>query len=149
MAKPHSSRDVIDGRAVKSLVAAKALRCATVIGQVGGWAVLVQFGAQERVVAAQRSQRMRLWRNLNTAAAFVRDELQMPRFAVDSTGLETGINVVKRPDQSERLRKQREAANYDMWYRAQVQAGLDALAHGDVLGHDEAEADFAAMMETA
>ena len=141
--------DIIDGSAVKSLVEAQALRGATVLGQPGGWAVLVRYGALERAVAAQRARQPRLWRNLNAAASYVRDELLLPRFEVDALAHEAGTNAVKRPDQAERLRKQREAAGYDTWFRAQVQQGLDAVECGDVLSFDEAEADFARMMAKA
>ena len=70
-----SSLDTIDGKAVKNLAGAHALNGAVVFGQPGGFAVLVKYGVNERAVAAQRSRRMRIWRNLNTAAAYVRDEL--------------------------------------------------------------------------
>ena len=76
--------DTIDGKAVQSLVEAHAIRGATVLGQPGGWAVLVRYGALERAVAAQRARKPRLWRNLATAATFVRDELGVARFEVDA-----------------------------------------------------------------
>ncbi|MGO9772639.1 MAG: hypothetical protein ACLPSW_24425 [Roseiarcus sp.] len=70
----HSSTlpDTIDGKAVQSLVEAQAIRGAVVLGQPGGWNVLVRYGTLERAVAAQRARKPRLWRNLATAAAFVR-----------------------------------------------------------------------------
>ncbi len=82
----HSSilPDTIDGKAVQSLVEARAIRGATVLGQPGGWAVLVRYGALERAVSAQRARKPRLWRNLATAATFVRDELGVTRFEVDT-----------------------------------------------------------------
>ena len=70
-------------KTVKNLVIAHALNGAVVLGQPGGFAVLVKYGANERAVAAQRSRRMRIWRNLNTAAAYVRNELGLERFEID------------------------------------------------------------------
>ena len=137
---------VLDGNAAKSLANASGLHSALVLGQPGGWNVLVRYGSSERAVAAQRSQHARLWRNLNTAVTFIRDELGMARFEVDASGHAAGAGTVKRPDQSERLRKQKAAADYDAYYRARVQEGRDAVARGDVLTEEEEEADFAKMM---
>jgi hypothetical protein len=121
----HSPRpEIIDGKAVKSLVEAKAVSGATILGQPGGWAVVIRYGAMERAVAAQRSQRMRLWRNLNTAANFVREELGVGRFEVETAEHDPSVNEIKRPDQSERLRRQQEAVEHDAWFRAQVEQSL-------------------------
>ena len=38
----------------------------------------------------------------------------------------------------------REAAEYDAWFRRQVQIGLDAANAGDVLTHEEMQAEVAA-----
>lgn len=129
MPTPH---EIIDSKAVKNLVDAQAIRQAVVLGQRGGWAVLVRYGTQERVIAAQRSRRMRLWRNLNTAATFVREELQMPRFEVDTAEYDPQAATRKRPDQAERLRQQHAAAEHDAWFRAEVQKTLDGIADGTV-----------------
>lgn len=116
--------DVIDSKAVRGLVEAKAIKGAIILGRPGGWAVVIRYGSVERTIAAQRSRRMRLWRNLNTAASFVRDELGMGRFEVDAVEHDASARGVKRPDQSERLRRQREAAEHDAWFRAQVGEAL-------------------------
>lgn len=146
MPSAHHQPEIIDGKAVKSLVEAHAVRGATILGQPGGWAIVVRYGAVERAIAAQRSRQMRLWRNLNSAASFVRNELGVVRFDVNTAAHDDKVNAVKRPDQSARLRKQREAAEYDAWFRAKVQEGLDAAERGDAVSHEEAEADFAHMM---
>lgn len=124
--------DIIDGKAVQSLVEAHAVRGATVIGQKGGWAVLVRYGILERAIAAQRARKPRLWRNLATAAAFVRDELGVVRFEVDAQAYEPDPGARRRPDQAERLRKQREAAEHDMWFRTEVQNTLDRIDAGKI-----------------
>lgn len=132
MPRSHTPPDTIDGKAVKSLVDAHAIQSATVFGQPGGWAVLVRYGTNERTVAAQRTQRPRLWRNLNTAAAFVRDELGISRFEVDTADYDPEAIERKRPDQAERLRRQREAADHDAWFRTEVGKTLDGIANGMV-----------------
>ncbi len=130
---PHNQPpNTIDGKAVKSLVDADAIQSAVVLGQPGGWAVLVRYGVNERAVSAQRARRPRLWRNLNTAAAFVREELGVSRFEVDTTDYDPEAIERKRPDQTERLRRQREAAEHDAWFRTEVAKTLDGIAAGTV-----------------
>ncbi len=131
MARQSTLPEIIDGKAVQSLVEAHAIRGATVLGQRGGWAVLVRYGALERAVAAQRAKTPRLWRNLTTAAAFVRDELGLARFEVDAQAHEPDAGR-RRPDQAERLRQQREAAEHDAWFRAEVQKTLDRIDAGEI-----------------
>jgi len=72
-------REIIDGKAIQDLVKAHAIQSAIILGQPGGWAVVVRHGVAEQAVAAQRAHKPRLWRNLNTAVAYVRDELGLPR----------------------------------------------------------------------
>lgn len=122
--------DTIDGKAVKNLATAHALNGAVVFGQPGGFAVLVKYGANERAVAAQRSQRMRIWRNLNTAAAYIRDELGIARFEIDMTEHDPEAVERKRPDTAERQRQLHEAGEHDAWFRGQVQMALDGIKDG-------------------
>lgn len=137
-----SSLDTIDGKAVKNLAGAHALDGAVVFGQPGGFAVLVKYGTSERAVAAQRSRRMRIWRNLNTAAAYVRDELGLVRFEIDMTEHDPAAVERKRPDTAERQRQLHEAAEHDAWFRGQVQKALDGISDGSnrALSDDEWEA---------
>ena len=137
MAHSHTPPDIIDGKAVQSLVEAHAIRGAVVLGQPGGWAVLVRYGALERAVAAQRARKPRLWRNLATAAAFVRDELGVVRFEVDALDHDPNAIARKRPDQAERLRQQRQAVEHDKWFRAEVRKTLNGVAEGSIGFIDE------------
>ena len=121
MAHTSSKPEIIDGKAVQSLVEAHAIRGAVVLGQPGGWAVLVRYGALERAVAAQRARKPRLWRNLATAAAFVRDELGVARFEVDTLDHEPGADRRRRPDQAARMKHKHEAGEHDAWFRAEVE----------------------------
>ena len=124
------SLETIDGKAVKNLAGAHALNGAVVFGQPGGYAVLVRYGVNERAVAAQRSRRMRIWRNLNTAAAYVRDELGLARFEIDMTDHDPAAVERKRPDTAERQRQIHEAAEHDAWFRGEVQKALDGINDG-------------------
>ena len=123
MAHSVQQPEIIDGKAVQSLVEAQAIRGATVLGQPGGWAVLVRYGGMERAVAAQRARKPRLWRNLATAATYVREELGVARFEVDALGHEPGTGA-RRPDQAARMKAKNEAAEHDRWFRGQVEQGV-------------------------
>lgn len=138
MQPSRQSPETIDGKAVKTLASAHALKGAVVLGQPGGFAVLVRYGANERAVAAQRSRRVRIWRNLNSAAAFVRDELGLARFEIDMTGYDPSAVERKRPDTAERQRQLREAAEHDAWFRGEVQKALDGMKDGSnpAIGED-------------
>ena len=118
----------IDGKAVRTLVEARAIRGATILGRPGGWAVLVRYGDSERAVAAQRAHQPRLWRNLNSAAAYVRDDLGVMRFEVDAAGHLPDANPRRRPDQAAALRRAHAAAEHDRWFRAEIE---QAVAEAD------------------
>ena len=124
------SLETIDGKTVKNLAGAHALNGAVVFGQPGGYAVLVRYGVNERAVAAQRSRRVRIWRNLNTAASYVRDELGLARFEIDMTDHDPAAVERKRPDTAERQRQIHEAAEHDAWFRGEVQKALDGIKDG-------------------
>lgn len=55
--------DTNDHRTLSRLVDAGAVRGAHVVGQRGGWALIVRYGVQERPLAAPRSGQVRLLRN--------------------------------------------------------------------------------------
>lgn len=131
--------EAVDGKTAERLAEGQAIRAATILGRPGGWAVVIRYGSTERVIAAQRSQRPRLWRNLNTAAAYVRDMLGIDRFDVDATAHDPGAVDRSRPDTAERQRQAHEAAEHDRWFRAQVQKTLDGIAAGTVkmISHEE------------
>jgi len=90
---------------------------------------------------------MRLWRNVDTAIRFVRDELGMPRFEIDTRDHEPDAVPRKRPDQSERQRRTHAAAAYDVWFRNQAQIGVDAADRGDFASADQIRQSFSRMSD--
>ena len=142
---PKPSHQTIDTQAVATLMEGRAIQGAALLGQPGGWAVLIRYGDTERIIAAQRSGQVRLWRDLNTAVAYVRDALGVSRFEIDASGHDAEAKPRRRPDTAERQRRQHEAAAHDRWFRSQVQAALDGAADGtNPLIEDE---DWAAISE--
>src|ERR1700743_3364401 len=90
--------DIIDSRAVKILVEGRALQGATILGQPGGWAILVRYGETERAIAARKSKQIRLWRHVDTAVSYIREELGMDRFDVDAVDHDPAAGEESRPD---------------------------------------------------
>ena len=46
--------DTIDHATLERLIEAGAVRGASIVGQHGGWGVVIQYGVTERVLAAKR-----------------------------------------------------------------------------------------------
>jgi hypothetical protein len=116
---------VIDHGTLSRLVEAGAVRGAHIVGQSGGWAVLVRYGMAERPLAAQRSRQVRLFRKFETLVAYLKD-IGIARFDVDAVNYDPAtVATARRPDRSEALKRAHEAAAYDTWFRDQVQASID------------------------
>lgn len=117
--------ETIDHGTLSKLVDAGAVRGAHIVGQHGGWAVVVKYGMTERSLAAQRSRQVRLFRRFETLVTYLRG-IGIARFDVDAANFDIGVlNVARRPDRSAALKRAHEAAAYDAWFRAQVQESLD------------------------
>jgi hypothetical protein len=117
--------ETVDHHTLIRLVEAGAVRGAHVVGQKGGWAVLVRYGMQERPLAAQRSRNVRLFRRFETMVSYLKG-LGIARFDVDAAEYDPDpLQSTRRPDRAEALRRAHAAAAYDAWFREQVQASLD------------------------
>jgi len=64
-----------DHRTLSRLVEAGAVNGAHIVGQTGGWTVLVRCGKTERALAAQRSRQVRLSRKFETLGELMGSEL--------------------------------------------------------------------------
>lgn len=123
----------IDHATLARLVEAGAVRAAHVIGQEGGWGLIVNYGTLERPLAAQRSGKVRLFRKLETVTTYLQ-EIGIHRFDVDASRYAAGEGVPhKRPDRAEALRRAHEAAAHDRWFREQVQQALDEADKPDAV----------------
>jgi hypothetical protein len=122
-----TTSNTIDTAMAKRMSEASAIRGASIIGQPGGWSVVLKFGLQERPLGAQRTDRPRTWRSLDRAVAYVKDELHIARFdLLDATNHSEGEPVAGSSPvaAAERLRHAHQAAAYDKWFRAQVEQGI-------------------------
>lgn len=117
--------ETIDHDTLSRLIHTGAIRGAHVVGQDGGWSILVRCGRFEMPLVAQRSQDIRLFRKFETLVNYLK-KLGIMQFDVDAASYgTTEKNRIKRPDRSEALKKAHEAAAYDKWFREQVQESFD------------------------
>lgn len=141
------SSQTIDTAMAKRLVEAQALRGAAIIGQPGGWSVMLKLGMTEKPLGTQRGDRPRLWRSLDKCVQYLKSELQLARFdlldATQHSPAATGSRV--RQDTAERMRRAHEAAEHDRWFREQVQAALDDPSPG--IPHEAVMADLEATLD--
>jgi hypothetical protein len=99
------SADKIKEPVLRELISAADVVNATVEGMQNGFAVVVRFGAMERVLATSKGI-VRMFASLDTASAFVR-EIGICRFEVDMTNHQPGRLRGPRPDRSEALKRTR------------------------------------------
>ena len=142
------SRATIDTAMAKLMVDAFAIGGASIIGQPGGWSVILTLGTREKSLGAQRSDKPRVWRSLDRCVDYLKNELHIARFdLLDATHFSDlgAIAGKSRADASERLRNAHEAAGHDKWFREQVGLGL-AQADDPAtewVTNEEAEASWA------
>lgn len=116
--------DTIDHTTLSRLVEAGAVRGAHIVGQTGGWAVLVKYGMTERPLAAQRSRQVRLFRKFETLVSYLK-EIGIAHFDVDAANYDPAtLKTARRPDRAEALKQAHEAAAHDKWFREQVEVAI-------------------------
>lgn len=106
----ENKSETIDHATFARLVEAGAVRGVVVVGQSGGWGVVIQYGMTERVLAARRGA-VRVFRRLETLVVYLK-ALGIVKYPVDATlhdpeGLKTER---KRLDAAERMRRAHAAA---------------------------------------
>ena len=125
--KTMTTSNTIDTAMAKRMADASAIRGASIIGQPGGWSVVLKLGLHARPLGAQRTDKPRTWRSLDRAVAYVKDELHIARFELlDATNHSEGPPVAGGSPMAaaERLRNAHKAAAYDKWFRAEVEQGI-------------------------
>ncbi len=129
----------IDTLLARQMVEAAALRGASIIGQPGGWSVMLKIGKTEKPLGTQRTDKPRTWRSLDSCMTYLRDELHIVRVdGIDASQYSAAsVHTKRRADSSARMKAAHEAAAYDKWFRAQVQESLDdprpSIPHEEVM----------------
>src|SRR5690606_32345576 len=121
------STHTIDTATAKRMADAHAIGGASIVGQAGGWSVMLKLGRVEKPLGTQRTDKPRTWRSLDTCMQYLREELQIVRIdMLDASNYSAGkASSRQRPDSAARLKRAHEAAAYDAWFREQVQASID------------------------
>ncbi|MHB1250445.1 MAG: antitoxin PaaA2 family protein [Polaromonas sp.] len=117
--------DTIDHVTLEHLVEAGAIRGASIVGQPGGWGVVIQIGMTERALAAKRGA-VRIFRKFETLVAYLKDigiaSYQVDASRFDPVALKTART---RTDSAERLKNAHKAASYKGWLTQQIQEAID------------------------
>lgn len=125
------STHTIDSTMARRLIEANAIQGASIIGQPGGWSVMLKMGTTEKLLGTQRTDKPRLWRSLDTCMSYLMSELHISLIdALDGRSHSEATSRTARVDSSERMKRAHEAAAHDKWFRAQVD---DAIKEADDL----------------
>ena len=122
----------IDTAMAKRLVETAAIQGASIIGQPGGWAVMLKLDMQERALGVQRGNKPRMWRSLDTCIAYLKTELHIARIdSLDATHhTDAAVPGVARPDSATRMREAFEASAYTQWLHEVIEDSRAGLADG-------------------
>ncbi|WP_327206650.1 hypothetical protein [Rhizobium beringeri] len=113
--------ETIDHSTLSRLVEAGAVEAAHVVGKTGGWSVVIRYGEAERPLAAQRRRQVRVFKRIDTLVSYLRD-VGISQFDVDAADYVPA--TASRPDRAAALRRTHEAAEYDKWFREQVEEAI-------------------------
>lgn len=139
--------ETIDHTTLTKLAEAGVVRSAHVVGQAGGWGILVKYGMTERALAAQRSHQVRIFRKLETLVDYLKG-IGIARFDVDAVNYDPdSVTVHKRPDRAAAMKSAHEAAAYTKWLKAEVQEAIDDTS--PTIPHDEAMRQVRAAIKQA
>lgn len=121
------TKNTIDTAIAKRLVEASAISGASIVGQSGGWSVMLKVGMQEKALGVQRSDKPRLWKSLDRCVDYLKNELQIAHIdMLDATEFSPApMAGSSKNNASERMRNAHEAAAYDKWLRAQVGQAIE------------------------
>jgi hypothetical protein len=144
------STNTIDTPMARQMVEAAAIRGASIIGQPGGWSVMLKVGMTEKPLGTQRTDKPRTWRTLDKCVEYLRTELHIVRVdGLDASNYSgAAVHTKRRADSAARLKAAHDAAAYDTYYREGVQASLDdprpSIPHEEVMARSKAIIDAAA-----
>ena len=134
--------ETITHTTLKELVEAGAIRRACAVAFGDRWGLVFSYGGVEKTLRSKNGHKVRNWANLNSVAKYLA-ELGIRKFETDATNYDPNQKTLTRPDQSVALKKAHQAAEYDKWFREQVQAAIDdprpSVPHDEAVRKMEAE----------
>jgi hypothetical protein len=116
--------ETIDRATLVNLIQAGAVHEASIIGQPGGWEVVVSYGKVSRALAVKEGQ-VRIFRKLDTLDSFLRG-IGLPQYQVDGRQFDAQAFKATRTNAaaSERLKRAHDAAAYDKWFSAEIDEAI-------------------------
>ena len=122
--------DTIDRTTLEHLVEAGAVKGASIVGQPGGWGVVVHYGLTERVLAARRGA-IRKFKKFETLVDYLKS-IGLAKYQVDATEYEpvAPASDRKRTDAAERMKDAHAAVAYRNWLEGKVNAARVGLTDG-------------------
>lgn len=114
--------ETIDQATLVNLIQAGAVHGANVIGQPGGWEVVVKYGRVQKALSVKRGK-VRIFRKLDTLDGFLRG-LGLMHYEVDGSQYDPATNLRTNVAASERLKKAHGAAAYDRWFSAEIDQAI-------------------------
>ena len=135
--------DTIDRTTLEHLVEAGAVKGASIVGQPGGWGVVVHYGLTERVLAARRGA-IRNFKKFETLVDYLKS-IGLAKYQVDATEYEPAAppSDRKRTDAAERMKNAHAAAAYKGWLTKEVQEAIDdprpSVPHDEVMAEWKTE----------
>ncbi|MDD4914163.1 MAG: hypothetical protein PHW13_03880 [Methylococcales bacterium] len=117
----------IDTPNARRLVDAAAIRGAAIVGQPGGWCVMLKIGMKETPLGTQRTDKPRTWSSLDSCMQYLREELHIVKIdGIDASNYSAAaIHSKRRQDASERMRAAHQAAAYSDWLEKEIQEAID------------------------
>ena len=137
--------DTIDHNTLAHLVEAGAVRGADVIGQAGGWGVIIKYGMTERALAARRGA-VRNFKKFETLVSYLKG-IGIAEYRVNAANYDPVLKGhSSRPDATARMKNAHQAAAYNKWFIEQVEEGLREADDPNTImvPHEEVKKQFAA-----
>ena len=116
-----TTNNTIDHATLQRLVEAGAVQSAEVVGQPGGWEILVKYGMVEQALAARRGA-VRIFSRFETLVNYLKN-IGISQFNVNASNYDPAEKRA-RPDSAERMKRTFDAADHDKWFREQVEEGI-------------------------
>lgn len=114
--------DTIDQTTLLNLVQSGAIKAAKVIGQPGGWGVVVMFGHVQKALSVRRGQ-VRIFRRLDTLVEFLRG-IGLMQYQVDASQFDPAKNMRTNAAASLRMKTAHDAAAYEKWFSAEIDQAI-------------------------
>ncbi len=133
--------NTINSALVKQMVADNTIKTVAIIGQPGGWTVILKIGHLEKVLSAQLSDTPRIWRSLDRCVAYLKNELNLSCIeTLDATHFSHQPVTIAAGNAQQ-------AAAYDQWLKAEIQEAIDDAS--PTIAHDEVMRDVREIIRQA